>query len=138
MSMEGWNPDLETGNAVIDNQHKQLFVAVHSLVDAYRNGNGRDEVEKTMEFLVGYTLKHFADEEALQKKYDYPDFLAHKRAHSEFKGVAQELVKELSRNGPTDEFISKVYVIVGEWLVNHIKGDDFKMAAYVQQRERNA
>ena len=131
-----WNPDLETGSVVIDNQHKQLIAAVNALFDAQQSGKGRQEVEKTMEFLVGYTVKHFADEEKLQEKHNYPEYLIHKQTHIDFKRVALELAKELSQNGPTDAFISKAYVTIGDWLVNHIKGDDFKMAAYVRSKEQ--
>jgi hemerythrin len=131
-----WSPDLETGNTAIDNQHKQLIAAVNDLFDAHQHGKGRQEVERTMEFLVGYTIKHFADEGKLQEKYDYPDYLIHKQAHTNFKAVAQELTKKLSKEGPTDELIRNVYVTVGEWLVNHIKGDDFKMATYVRSKEQ--
>jgi len=129
-----WRQDLETGNATIDNQHKRLIAVVNSLYEAYRSGKGREEVERTMEFLVGYTVKHFADEEALQRKYDYPDYHLHRQFHIDFKGTAQELSAELYRDGPTDDFIRKVYVTIGEWLVNHIKGEDFKMATYVQSK----
>jgi len=133
-----WSQDLETGNATIDNQHQQLIATVNALYEAYLSGKGREEVERTMEFLVGYTVKHFTDEEALQRKYDYPEYHEHKQAHTDFKAVALGLSAELYRDGPTDEFIRKVYVTIGEWLVNHIKGEDFKMAAYVQSKMLDA
>ena len=131
-----WSSELETGNAVIDNQHKQLFVALNALFDAYRSGGRRQEVERTMEFLLGYTVKHFADEEELQRKCDYPDYYAHRQLHIDFKGVAQDLVNKMPQEGPTDEFITMVYAIVGEWLFKHIKGDDFRMVAYMQAAKR--
>ena len=127
-----WSPDLETGNAVIDNQHKQLIAALNALYDAYLNGKEHQEVARTMDFLVGYTIKHFADEEALQAKHKYPDYFAHKQAHGHFRDVAQELAKQLAQDGPTDEFINQVYATVGEWLLRHIRAEDFKMATYVQ------
>ena len=127
-----WSLELETGHAAIDKQHKQLIAALNALSDAYRSGKGSQEVERTMDFLMGYTVKHFADEEALQLKYDYPDYHRHRQFHNDFKATAQALSAELYRDGPTDAFISKVYATVGDWLVNHIRSEDFKMAAYVQ------
>jgi len=133
-----WSSDLETGNTKIDHQHEQLFAAVNALWDAYRSGKGRQEVENTMEFLLAYISKHFADEEALQEKYGYPEYLAHKRLHTEFKSIAHRLVTELSQDGPTDKVIGDIYATVGEWLVTHIQGDDFQMAAYVRNKEDEA
>ena len=33
--------DLETGNALIDSEHRQLFKAVNDLLDACSQGNGQ-------------------------------------------------------------------------------------------------
>ena len=46
--------DLETGNALIDSEHRQLFKAVNDLLDACSQGKGRSQVESTLEFLVSY------------------------------------------------------------------------------------
>jgi hemerythrin len=129
-----WNSSLETGHELIDNQHKQLVAAVNKLLDACRSGRGAAEVASTMDFLTGYTIKHFADEEKLQKQYDYPDYLAHKRLHDDFKVVVGDLTKRLIDRGPTEEIIEEVNASIGDWLVNHIKGDDFRMAAYIKAK----
>jgi hemerythrin len=127
-----WNSSLETGHELIDNQHKQLVVAVNRLLDACRSGRGAAEVAATMDFLTGYTIKHFSDDEKLQEQYDYPDYLVHKRLHDDFKVVVGDLTKRLINEGPTDEIIDEVSASIGDWLVNHIKGDDFRMAAYIK------
>jgi len=129
-----WDTSLETGHAKIDNQHKQLITALNSIIDASREGKGRDEIFKTLDFLTGYTIMHFSTEEKLQVDYDYPDYLIHKRYHDEFKGTVGELTKRLVDEGPTEELIGSVTTTIGNWLLNHIKGDDFRMAAYVKSK----
>ena len=131
-----WDRALETGIATIDNQHKQLIAAVNALFEAHQRGKGVKEVERTMAFLVEYTFKHFNDEEELQEKYGYPHFHAHKQIHDRFKDEAQHLAAVLHRDGPTDEFISHVCDITARWLLHHIKKDDFKMAAYIRNKEQ--
>jgi len=126
-----WNAELETGHAIIDNQHRQLLEKLNALSEACEKGKGRHEVENTMEFLLAYTVKHFADEEELQKKYNYPEYFAHKRLHDTFKSTVQELAQKISQEAPTDEFVIKVYIIAGEWLFNHIMNEDLRMATYV-------
>ena len=127
-----WDPQLETGYSKIDNQHKQLFAAVRNLMEASAGGMGDKAVMETLEFLVGYAVKHFNDEEQLQKDYEYPDYLYHKRIHDEFKVVVGELVQKVNKEGPTEEIIEKVSSTIGSWLLNHIKGDDFRMATFVK------
>ncbi|MDR3349418.1 MAG: hemerythrin family protein [Acidaminococcales bacterium] len=131
-----WDKSLETGHKMIDNQHKQLVAALNALIAACRSGQGHAEVANTMEFLAAYTIKHFADEEKLQAQYDYPCYLDHKRYHEEFKITVRGLTEELLREGPTDEVADKISSVIGNWLVNHIKGDDFKMAAFVKTMEK--
>jgi hemerythrin len=129
-----WDSSLETGYEKVDNQHRQLVAALNDIIRASREGKGRDEVFKTLDFLTGYTIMHFSDEEKLQVKYDYPDYLIHKRYHDEFKVTVGELTARIAKEGPSEEMIGIVTTAIGDWLLNHIKGDDFRMAAYVKAR----
>ncbi|MDR1901087.1 MAG: hemerythrin family protein [Treponema sp.] len=127
-----WDSSLETGYELIDNQHKQLIIALNNLLDACRNGKGSEEVKKTMDFLTGYTVKHFSDEEKLQKQYKYPDYFIHKQYHDDFKVTVGKLTEKVIQDGPTEEVIGLVSTSIGGWLLNHIKGDDFRMAVYIK------
>lgn len=133
-----WDASLETGYAKVDNQHKQLVAAVNNLMAASKEGKGDRAVMDTLDFLTGYTVKHFADEERLQTDYEYPDYLNHKRIHDEFKITVGKLIERVVAEGPTEEIIDIVSDAVGSWLLNHIKGDDFRMAAYVKAADANA
>jgi hemerythrin len=130
-----WDSSLETGHEKIDNQHRQLIAALNSIIEASRDGRGSDEIFKTLDFLTGYTIMHFADEEKLQVQYDYPDYLIHKRYHNDFKVTIGKLTQRLVKEGPTEDMVHAVTTAVGDWLLNHIKGDDFRMAAYVKAKQ---
>ncbi|GHU10416.1 hemerythrin [Spirochaetia bacterium] len=130
-----WDSSLETGHVKIDNQHKQLIAALNNLIDASQSGKGDEEIFKTLDFLTGYTIMHFGDEEKLQVKYDYPDYLIHKRIHDDFKKTVGDLTKRLHDEGPREELVGEVTGAVGAWLLNHIKGDDFRMATFVKLKE---
>ena len=130
-----WNSTFETGNDTIDNQHKQLFAALSTLFEAYRSGKEKQGMKKTMDFIVAYTLRHFEDEEKLQKEHGYPEYLRHKELHEEFKGVVQELVIKLSQSGPTEELLLEFYTVLHEWLVNHIKVEDLKIAQHIHRNK---
>jgi len=127
-----WDTSLETGYDKIDNQHKQLIATVNNLMEASARGRGDVAVLETLDFLTAYTIKHFADEEQLQIDYDYPDYLNHKRIHDEFRVTVEDLSKRVTKEGPTTEIINIVSSTVGSWLLNHIKGDDFRMATFVK------
>lgn len=124
--------DLVTGNQLIDDEHKQLIRAINDLLDACSAGKGRMELEKTTQFLIDYTAKHFADEERLQQQTKYPDYMNHKKYHEEFKRVVADLGKKLQQEGPTVVLVGQVNSAIAGWLLNHIKREDVKVAAHVR------
>jgi hemerythrin len=132
-SAYAWTPELLTENNAIDDQHRQLIKALNDLLDASRSGKGRDEVKKTLNFLVKYTAQHFADEEALQLEYEYPERENHKRLHTAFTGVAMKMTQEYRCN-PSDALIDQIISVIGQWVTNHIKSEDKVMAQYVLSR----
>ena len=138
MAYTEWNPEWATGHELIDDQHKQLIAAVNSLFDAQKSGKGRNEVERTMNFLVEYTTKHFNEEQKLQEESEYPLYPEHKQIHNDFKNTANELFNTLHRDGPSDELISHICVTMGRWVINHIKSEDFKLVAHIKSREQEA
>jgi hemerythrin-like metal-binding protein len=130
-----WSADLETGNDLIDSQHKQLIEALGNLMDACSGGKGRSVLVETFDFLEGYTAKHFGDEESLQKQYNYPDYPNHKKLHDGFKRVVADIGRQLKKEGPTVALVGKVNANVAGWLINHIKHEDTKVAAHVRKSE---
>lgn len=127
-----FTPDLETGNALIDSEHRQLFQAINDLLNACAKGKGRAELEKTAKFLYDYTEKHFSDEEKLQIQTEYPDYPNHKRYHEEFKKVVASLTEKLEQQGPTVSLVGEVNSAIASWLINHIKREDIKIAAHIK------
>jgi hemerythrin-like metal-binding protein len=129
-----WDESLATGHEIIDGQHRQLFVAINALFDAFRSGKGAEELASALNFLQNYTLKHFADEEAIQREYGYPDYPNHRRLHEGLTAVVKELNGKLSTQGISDALIREVHQKVGVWLVTHIKAQDTKLAAYIRSK----
>lgn len=129
-----WNDYLETGYEQIDNQHKQLIAYLNNLSNAFNSGKGKEEIEKTMDFLVAYTIKHFNDEEKLMREANYPEKLLHRMFHEDFKKIVASYVERLKEEGPNNMLAESVVSGMGDWLVNHIKGDDFAMAVYVKNK----
>lgn len=125
-------PDLLTGNAIIDKEHRQLFDAINALLDACARGQGRDKLTQTMNFLESYIAQHFAHEEQLQAQSKYPDAVHHKKLHDEYKRIVSEISQELKRTGPTVALVGKVNSNVGNWLLVHIKREDAKVAAHIK------
>lgn len=127
--------DLETGNPLIDSEHRQLIDAINNLLAACATGKGRAELANTTKFLNEYTAKHFSDEEKLQLETQYPDYVNHKRYHEEFKKVVAGICTKLDKEGPTVTLVGEVNSAIAGWLINHIKREDAKVAAHIKRRK---
>ncbi len=129
-----FSKDLETGNPLIDSEHRQLIDAVNNLLAACAAGKGRAELANTTRFLQEYTAKHFGNEEMLQLRYQYPDYVNHKRYHEEFKKVVAGICTKLDKEGPSIALVGEVNNAIAGWLINHIKKEDAKVAAHIKNR----
>ncbi|MDR3146180.1 MAG: hemerythrin family protein [Treponema sp.] len=138
MQQYAWDKSLETGIEKIDAQHQQLFVAVNQLISTYNKGNDQDALRQDLDFLTNYTIKHFFDEEQIQKKYNYPDYPTHKKYHEGFKVIVRDLSIQFIMKGPSEALVNDIIAKIGGWLVSHIKVEDKKLAAYIKTQIKTA
>jgi hemerythrin-like metal-binding protein len=127
-----WGPELSTGNKEIDSHHKQLFRLLNSLAAACVNGQESASLKASLDFLVSYNNKHMEEEEALQLSYQYPDYEAHKKLHDEFKKASAALIAEYKDSVSPAELLDKIQSAIIRKLVQHIKEDDSKLAAFIR------
>lgn len=129
-----WRDDLATGIEDIDLQHKELFSRIDSLMEACNRGQGKEEVLKTLLFLDDYIKSHFAAEENLQKRSDYPGYLVHRDLHHRFVRQVDELERQFKNEGATIGLVIQTNRTITEWLIQHISKVDKEFAAYVMGR----
>lgn len=124
--------NLETGNSLIDNEHRELFQAINRLLDSCNNGAGLAAIEPAMKFLLQYVDKHFAHEEELQRNNNYPDFTAHRAFHEQYKKKLKEIAADMKSSGSPVSVMVKLNSHIAV-LVNHIRLEDKKLAAFLQK-----
>lgn len=128
--------DLRTGNELIDSEHSQLFEVINQLLQACQYGEGRDNLQNTVEFLESYVKRHFSDEEELQRNSGYPEDQQHRKYHEAYKKIIRQIREELMQEGATVRMLNKVNTSIGEWLTVHIKKEDMKLAEYLRKKNR--
>ncbi|QAT49279.1 bacteriohemerythrin [Caproiciproducens sp. NJN-50] len=128
-----WNDNLKIGVSLIDSEHKELCDRIDRLLAACSQGRGKDELVGTIEFLESYTIKHFSDEEKLQRASAYPKVAEHKKLHEFFTGKIAELKNDVQNNGANIATISKTNYFLMDWLLNHIQKVDSELAQYIKQ-----
>lgn len=127
-----WNDNLKIGVSLIDSEHRELCDRIDLLFAACNQGRGKEELVKTVDFLQSYTIKHFGDEEKLQRASTYPKVAEHKKLHDFFTGKIAELKKEIAESGAGIATISKTNYFLMDWLLNHIQKVDTELAQYIK------
>lgn len=136
MSIE-WSRSLATGLEWQDNQHKELFKRISSLIDAMNVGLGREEVGRLFKFLGEYFVVHFNAEDDAMRKYNFPGGTFHMAEHRRFQQDV-ELIKEECKGNITTGTVIKVQRLVVDWLINHIGGIDKALGEYILRIEKKA
>lgn len=127
-----FDKSLETGNSLIDDQHRELIDRVNKLSESCDTSTEKNVAVQTLDFLMDYTEFHFRAEEK-QEESGYPQLQAHKAQHAQFEKAVDELRQMLEEEeGPTDAFVAAVNRNIVEWLLNHIQVCDKKVAEYIR------
>lgn len=127
-----WREALAVGVTEIDNQHKELLVRFDKLLKACETGKGMSELKELLVFLNEYVIKHFKDEEALQKLRSYPGYESHKNEHDHFVARIKALQEEIDREGVALHHVMETNNLLLKWLINHISTVDVELGKFIK------
>ena len=126
--------DMETGVPKIDTQHKELVDRLNAVTSMGMKSISKEETQKTLELLGEYIVKHFNDEEALQKQSGYPRYEWHKGQHQLYVAEFQKLKAEFAKNGASSKFTLDLSNSIIKWIVSHIKSVDVEFGKYYNSK----
>jgi hemerythrin len=124
-----WDESYSVKVQKCDEDHKKLFSMLNSLHDAMKAGRGKDVVQQTVKDLADYTKFHFAREEEMLKKADFPGLEPHREQHAEFVKKVEQFSRDL-KEGKAGESVA-VAQFIQTWLVNHIQKIDRQYSAHL-------
>jgi len=125
--------DLETGNRMIDNEHRELFAIVNQLLNACNRGDAMELISPVAGFLKDHMNVHFMHEEELQEGSGYPDREEHKSFHERCRQDLEEVLAQVQDAGPTITDIINLNGILS-LMIDHVRTDDKKMCEYLRRR----
>ena len=124
MAFVTWDESLDVGVPQFNEDHRRLVAFINDLHGGIVSGIGISQMTYILDGLIDYTKNHFAREEEMMAKHDYPDIKAHRREHYELMKQVAEFSARL-REGKAS-FTLELMSFLKDWLVKHIKGTDMK------------
>jgi len=122
--------DMETGISKIDAQHKELVDRLNAVISLGSRSVSNEETQKTLDLLSDYVVKHFSDEEALQRQSHFPKYELHREQHQLYISELQKLKKEFATNGHSAKFTLDLNNSIVNWIVRHIKSVDVEFGKH--------
>jgi hemerythrin len=132
-----WTSALSVGVAKLDAQHQELFRRIDGLLDAMLRQD-RSEVGQLLDFLLDYTVDHFADEERLMTELDYPEAEPHAQEHRHFAATLRALDQDFQAHGATAALVLTLEQQAVAWLRDHVYTADAALGRFVHARQASA
>lgn len=130
-----WSEEYALGLPEIDDQHKFLFGLIDEVWRAVVSKADRDTTLGVIAELEGYTLTHFAAEEAFMREHQYSRYHEHRSEHERFIArIALEKAGVLAGRPLSLELLH----FLRDWLVQHIRFSDHAYADEFRDREKAA
>jgi len=126
-----WDESLALGNTEIDEQHREIFSRFDSLSLACREGHGEESLKSVFMFLDEYVVRHFAAEEALMERSNYPGLLEQREQHVAFRRTLADMHARNLDDAARHKLSLDVDRMLIQWFVNHIRNLDAKLVAFV-------
>jgi len=123
-----WTSELATGVKIIDEQHRALVDMINKLYAAMKNGHGKDVMEKLLDGLAEYTVKHFGTEEQYFEQFRYSETAAHKKIHEDLKAKVMDFIGKYKSGQAAISM--DLMDFLKDWLENHIVKTDKRYARF--------
>jgi hemerythrin len=130
MGDSAWDESLETGNELIDGQHRDLNAFVHELREAGIKSDA--DYLQVLDEVMDFALVHFDAEEALMTEVGYPPDLTRQMVeqHGEFKSYARQCVLDFRKGDMRS--VRHLQVFVEQFLKAHEVGVDKQLADWIR------
>ena len=121
MPFAEWSDEFSVGVEEIDRDHKRLLGLLNDLQKAVEAGERREVLGKLLDELIHYTNYHFAHEEALFLRTNYPGYRAHERKHQALTDTAHAIREDFQLSASM-ALPRQVLEFVKYWLCEDILG----------------
>lgn len=125
-----WDPSLDTGQPLIDSEHRILVFLFRKLDVGIKTGMTEVTLRQTVLELRRFIEFHFVSEENLMRETEYPGLEEHRMLHME---LLTELNSFIAKLATRREYPEDLLGFLNQWLVDHIAHHDRLVARHVDQ-----
>jgi hemerythrin-like metal-binding protein len=126
-----WRPEWESGNPVIDDEHRSLLDLANNLFDVSMSGRPKQDTLQAVDALLLHVAGHFENEEMILADADYPGLNAHAGLHRELVQAALDLRSRVEAG--TIDYLTLFNFLVDRVVIGHMINADTKFFEYTRR-----
>ncbi|MBF0196089.1 MAG: bacteriohemerythrin [Planctomycetes bacterium] len=115
-----------------NDQHIKIIYYINQIHHLVKKSAELEEIKSVLNQLAEFTVGHFAHEEELFQKYDFPDTIVHKAAHEKLLASVGEILQKIEKGEEMN--LIEVLAFLRTWLIEHIMGMDMKYGDYLTSK----
>ena len=127
----GWSNFLRVDVPEMDEEHRQFILRVNELNRAILESEDKAAVARALEMMLRDAEHHFAHEEEILARWDYPNAAEHAAKHAELQAQFEKAMRDFATAD-----ISFVWALKGlrvkQLLVEHLLKEDMKYRDYMR------
>ena len=134
-----WDSHLETGNELIDLEHRQIIQIYNDCVELVQGGTGTGILIEKLHELQAKIAAHFKTEEILAGCIPASDagkvkLAQHKEMHDDMLGFLDSSIAKLTELDDNTVAAQELFDHVYAWYGTHIENEDKDFVTHVKRR----
>ncbi len=135
MALLEWRDEYRTGIRGVDYEHEELIYRINAVYALIETSADRDAVVDGLGEIYGSIAAHFALEEQMMLRYDYPQYAEHRADHERLLDEIRDITEtyEDSVQLDTPAFERRLR----NWFQNHFSTHDARLHRMTGMREHD-
>ncbi len=127
-----WKKEFETGQPLIDAEHRILVMLFRKLDVAIKTKETEASLNRIVLEVGKFVEFHFVSEENIMYETNYPGIEGHKALHMKLLKEFNAMLMKLTKHR---EFPDDILYFLSDWLYNHIANHDQLLAKHVEETD---
>ncbi|HOW58673.1 MAG TPA: bacteriohemerythrin [Candidatus Omnitrophota bacterium] len=127
-----WDQTYSVNIAEIDLQHQKIAVLLDVLFEAVEQNRSVSILAEIIQELIAYAEYHFETEENLMRRYQFPEYIEHKKEHDDFRKKVLQFQEDLHKKKET--LASDLIKLMTHWLSDHVMNLDKKYGPFLNAK----
>lgn len=125
MTLIEWRDEYRTGIQGVDYEHEELIARINTVYALVENSAERVDVVHGLDQIYGDIGAHFALEEQMMRRLNYPQYAEHRADHERLLDEIRDITEDYEKSDNLDQ--ADFQRRLRDWFQNHFSTHDARL-----------